>query len=196
MAAYNGGQLFNRFVRGLIPHRMQSLTQVSSNCGFFAKDIFHSLKQGMVATATELDQGSMRSTEFSVLHFLRFRAGENHVSLLPAAGWSDRDDALRFINSIQWFLTYLLGDKGPSTFMHRGLTHLLSLINTNTMLHAWPSINKRYFPLIVVHATHTLWTTLLLWGMESHTFNIYYLHQGGPLFRWGVQPPFRHLTMS
>ena len=142
MASYNGGQLFNRFVRN-IPPSMQSLTQVSSNCGFFARDIFHSLKQGMIATATELDQGSMRSTEFSVLHFLRFRAGENHVSLLPAAGWSDRDDALRFINSIQWFLTYLFGDKGPATFMHRGLTHLLSLINTNTMLHAWPSINKR-----------------------------------------------------
>ena len=187
-AAYTASQLFSRLVRGIIPPNMISLTKVNSNCGFFSKDIFHSLKQGMVATATDLDKGSMRSSEFSVLHFLRFRAGENHVSLLPAAGWSDRDDALRFINSIQWFLTHLFSDKGTATFMHRGLTHLLSLINTNTMLHAWPSINKRYFSLVVVHATHSLWTNLLLWGTESHKFNIYYLHQKAPVQVGGAAP--------
>ena len=85
-AAYSASQLFSRLVLGTIPPSMISLTHVNTNCGFFSKDIFHSLKQGMVATATELDKGSMRSSEFSVLHFLRFRAGENHVSLLSTMG--------------------------------------------------------------------------------------------------------------
>ena len=85
-------------------------------------------------------------------------------------------------------MTYLLGDKCPSTFMHWDLAHLLSLNNTNTMLHAWHSINKRYFSLVVVHDTHTMLTTLLLWGMEANKFNIYYLHQGGPVQVGGAAP--------
>ena len=45
--------------------------------------------------------------------------------------------------------------------MHRGLAHLLFLLNTNTMRNTWPSINKKYFSLVVVHMAHILWTTLL-----------------------------------
>ena len=39
-----------------------------------------------------------------------------------------------------------------------------------------------------MHATHSLWTNLLLWGTESHKFNIYYLHQGAPVQVGGAAP--------
>ena len=187
-AAYSAGQAFHNFVRGAMPHAMQTLVGVTHSCGFFTAPIFQSLKQGMVATSREIELGSIRPTEFSVLHFLCFRHGEGHTSLLPASGWSTLDDALRFICSIQWFLRLILADKGSTTFMHRGLAYLFSLLNTNTMRNAWLSINTKFFSLVVVHAAHTLWTTLFHWDHHAHKMLIYYKHEGATVQVRGAAP--------
>ena len=190
-AAYTAGQSFHNFVRGAMPHSMHTLIGVTHSCGFFTAPIFQSLKQGMVATSREMDPGSIRPTEFSVLHFLRFRHGEGHTSLLPAAGWSSLDDALRFICSIQWFLRLILGDMGSSTFMHRGLAYLFSLLNTNTMRNAWVSINTKYFSLVVVYAAHSLWTAIYHWDHNASNMAIYYRHENVTVQVRGAAP-FSH----
>jgi len=128
----------------------------------------------MVVTSNDNKQGSIRYTEFLVLHFLRFRPFQGYVSFLLNIGWSNLDEALRFMHSIQWFITYLLCDKGPSAFIHRGRVELFSLLSTNTMHNTWKKSTISNSPLLSCMSCTPSSPPFLYWDVGATKMFIYY----------------------
>lgn len=120
-ATYTAGQLFYRYTRAALLQEISSLIILTNSYGFFMEAVFRSFKLGMVIISGDIAPGSIRSTKFSVLHFLHFLNSKGNLSLLPATGWSELREYLYFIYSIKRSLTYVLGDKDPFTFMSRSL---------------------------------------------------------------------------
>ena len=174
-AATNASNAFERFVRDTGQTSVPALSLVSVDCGFFSQGVFDAIRLGNILTMDGVPSETRIASSLSVYSFLRFRKGVEIPARLPAGGWCDIDDAQRFLASIQWFITYLFGSTvGQAAFMFRALTFLRNKLSNPTLHHAWQSMDKRSFSMVIVQSVQDLWISLLHWEEAAAQMPLYY----------------------
>ena len=188
-AATNASAAFERFVRDTGQTSVPALSLVSVDCGFFSQSVFDAIRLGNILTMDGVPSENRIANSLSVYSFLRFRQGVEVPARLPEGGWSHIDDAQRFLASIQWFITYLFGAAvGQAAFMFRALTFLRDKLSNPTLHHAWQSMDKRSFSMVIVQSVQDLWIALLHWEEAAAQMPLYYQQDSSVVTVGGAAP--------
>ena len=174
--AAQANQRFDRFVRGCHAGPLRILQQVPVDCSFFAlqRGVYDAIRMGALYASEGIPSAVRLEDSFSVFAFLRFRPGASSPTL-PPGGWSEVVDAQQFVAAIQWFVTDVFGEeRGRESFMYRALNLLRNHLESPSLAHAWVSVNRRTFSVVILELVHSLWLILFQWEEMAQKCDVFY----------------------